>query len=111
MRRTLVVVICLGVLTIAAALPVQATMLKFKITNKSAEALNSFTVTLRGAAFSTSANRLSAALAPNATTNPSLSFDPGGTSCVFDLTFITASGKITDQPDTDLCQTDAIMFQ
>jgi hypothetical protein len=111
MRRTLFAVFCLiaglAVLNSAA----QATALKFKIINKSTEALNSFNVTLRGASVATSPNRLSSALAAGSTTTPSLSFDPGGSSCVFDLTFTTASGKITNQPDTDLCQTDGIVFQ
>ena len=90
--------------------PASATMIKLKIVNKSAEALNSFTVTLRGETPTSSPNRLGSALAIGAT-SPLLSFDPGGTNCVFDLTFTTASAKVTKQPDVDLCQTDALVFQ
>jgi hypothetical protein len=89
----------------------EATALKFKIINKSTQALNSLTVTLRGASAAASPNRLTAPLAAGGTTTPPLSFDPGGTACVFDLTFTSASGKITSQPDTDLCQTDGIVYQ
>jgi hypothetical protein len=89
----------------------KATAIKLKIINKSTEALNSFTVTLRGAAVATSPNRLTAPLAAGAITTPPLSFDPGGTACVFDLAFTNASGKIKNLPDTDLCQTDGLIFQ
>ena len=89
--------------------PANATPLKFKLINKSAEALSSFTLTIRGA--TPAANRLATALAAGAISSPPLNFDPGGTACVFDLTFTSASGKITNQPDTDLCQTEAIMVQ
>jgi hypothetical protein len=115
MPRTLIAVSCL-IAGLVAALPglnspAQATALKLKIINKSTVALNSFTVTLRGASAATSPNRLPSPLAPGATTTPPLAFDPGGTACVFDLTFTSASGKVTNQPDTDLCQTDGIVFQ
>jgi hypothetical protein len=111
MPRTLIAVMCL-IASLASLTPAaEATALKLKIINKSAVALNSFTITLRGASAAASPNRLTSALAAGATTTPPLSFDPGGTACVFDLTFTTASGKTTTQPDTDLCQTDGIVFQ
>ena len=96
--------------TVLFIAPVSAMMIKLKIVNKSTEALNSFTVTLRGSAVASSPNRLGSTLAIGAT-SPLLSFDPGGTACVFDLTFTTASAKVTNQPDVDLCQTDALVFQ
>lgn len=108
MPRTLISIICIIAGLNSSA---EATALKFKIINKSAEALNSFTVTLRGTSAATSPNQLGSTLAAGSTTTPALSFDPGGTACVFDLVFTTASGKITNQPDTDLCQTDGIVFQ
>jgi hypothetical protein len=111
MRRTQVAFVCLIASLAVFDSPAEATALKFKIINKSTEALNSLTVTLRGAPNATSPNRLASALAAGATTTPPLSFDPGGTFCVFDLSFTSASGKITNQPDTDLCQTDGIVFQ
>lgn len=111
MRRTLIAVIYLVAGLAVLNSSAQATALKLKIINKSAEALNGFTVTLRGAAVASSPNRLGSALAAGATTTPPLSFDPGGTTCVFDLTFTSASGKITNQLDTDLCQTDGIVYQ
>jgi hypothetical protein len=111
MPRPLIAVTCL-IASLASLTPAaEATALKLKIINKSAEALASFTVTLRGASAAASPNRLTSALAAGATTTPPLTFDPGGTTCVFDLTFTTASAKTTTQPDTDLCKTDGIVFQ
>lgn len=111
MCRTLIAIICLAAGWADLNSSAQATALRFKIINKSTEALNTFTVTVRGASVATSPNRLGSALPAGAITTPPLSFDPGGSSCVFDLSFTTASGKITNQPDTDLCQTDGIVFQ
>lgn len=111
MPRTVLTIMCLVAVTAYLSSAAQATAIKLKIINKSSGALNSLTVTLRGATAAGSPNRLASPLAAGATTAPPLSFDPGGTACVFDLAFTSASGKITNQPDTDLCQTDGIVFQ
>ena len=109
MDRTLISVMCLVTSLTFLIANAEAAPLKFKIINKSTEALNSFRATLRGAAVDISPNRLSWPVAASATV--AVQFDPGGTSCVFDLAFTTASGKVTNQPDIDLCQTDGIVFQ
>ena len=108
-KRTVRLLLIIGVSLAPFADVAQATALKLKLTNKSTNAINAFSLRVKGDSTSTPVNRLSSPIAAGAFAT--LQFDPGGTACVFDLTFTFASGKTSAQPDTDLCQTDGIVIQ
>ncbi len=94
---------------IAAVLPAMAASLAIKFTNRSGESITQLSATPRDAASAPAQNILTGPIANGATGQATITA-PDGT-CVFTLTFTSASGKTVNRPDTDLCQTDGIIIE
>jgi hypothetical protein len=91
------------------AAPVSAASLTLNFTNMSGEAINELAATSKDAAEASTQNVLAAPIANGESGTATLEAAEGD--CVFNLTFTFASGKILERPDTDLCQTDAIVIE
>ncbi len=85
----------------------EADTLKFKVNNKSGQAINVMSAVPK--AGGTSITLTTGAIA--ATTTGSISFTAPANTCVFALTTTLANGRVIASPDTDLCQTDMLIVQ
>ena len=91
------------------AAPVSAASLSLNFTNMSGDAINELTATSKGTAEVSIQNLLAAPIATGEAGVATLEAAEGD--CVFNLTFTFASGKMLERPDTDLCQSDAIVIE
>lgn len=86
-----------------------AASLVINFNNQSGDTINELIATPKGATKPSVQNILPAPLSSGQAGNASLEVPEG--ECVFNLTFIFASGKTLERPDTDICQADGILIE
>jgi hypothetical protein len=106
--RIITILPCFVITFLAASLSnAEAAPITFKINNKTGVAINTIVATPKSGGADISLFSIAIAVAA---ISPITFTSPKGDR-VFTLTTILASGKVMSNPDTDLCQTDAIVFQ
>ena len=99
----------MGLFLFIGVLSAEAASLTLQLTNSSGDSVTAVTATPKSAAELSGENLLARPIPVGE--SATINLETTDEACIFDLSFTFASGKILNRPDTDLCQSDALIIE
>lgn len=98
-----------ALILMASATAALATTVSLTLTNRSGDTVSAVTVLPKDAIGVEPAELLAAPIPPDS--EASVTIETAEGQCLFDFSITGASGKVSDMPDVDICQTDGIIIE